>query len=278
MGMILGTAAYMSPEQAAGKPVDKRTDIWSFGVVLWEMLTGRRLFDGETVSHVLAAVLTKAPDWTMLPAQTPTPIRTLLRRCLEKDRKRRLADAADARLEIEEAPSGSATVDTSAAAPSSASMSRGRLIALAGGAAVLLSVITGAAVWTFTPREVVARATSRFALRFPPGVALIGNAAQKFAIARDGRHVVFNGASRDGVTPAVRAPDRPTGGRSHQGHRRGVGRQPLPFARRRVGRLQRHGKRHTEKDSHLRRVACHRLQSERRMREDSPARPGDGAA
>ena len=200
MGMILGTAAYMSPEQAAGKPVDKRTDIWSFGVVLWEMLTGRRLFDGETVSHVLAAVLTKAPDWTMLPAQTPTPIRTLLRRCLEKDRKRRLADASDARLEIEEAPSGSATVDTSAAAPSSASMSRGRLIALAGGAAVLLSVITGAAVWTFTPREVVARATSRFALRFPPGVALIGNATQKFAIARDGRHVVFNGASRSGVT------------------------------------------------------------------------------
>src|SRR5262245_42936797 len=102
-GVILGTAAYMSPEQASGKPVDKRSDLWAFGVVLLEMLTGRPAFDGETVAHVLAAVLTKAPDWTTLPAQTPAPIRTLLRRCLEKDRKRRLADASDARLEIEEA-------------------------------------------------------------------------------------------------------------------------------------------------------------------------------
>ena len=102
-GMILGTAAYMSPEQAAGKPVDKRSDLWALGVVLMEMLTGRPLFTGETVSHVLAAVLTREPDWTTLPAQAPGPIRKLLRRCLEKDRKRRLADAADARLEIDEA-------------------------------------------------------------------------------------------------------------------------------------------------------------------------------
>ena len=102
-GMILGTAAYMSPEQASGTRVDKRSDLWAFGVVLLEMLTGRPVFEGETVSHVLAAVLTKPPDWTMLPVQTPAPIRTLLRRCLEKDRKRRLADASDARLEIEEA-------------------------------------------------------------------------------------------------------------------------------------------------------------------------------
>jgi eukaryotic-like serine/threonine-protein kinase len=102
-GMILGTAAYMSREQASQASVDKRTDLWAFGVVLLEMLTGRPVFDGETGSHVLAAVLTKAPDWTMLPMETPAPFRTLLRRCLEMDRKRRLADASDAGLEIEEA-------------------------------------------------------------------------------------------------------------------------------------------------------------------------------
>src|SRR5262249_52576438 len=105
-GIILGTAAYMSPEQAVGKPLDKRTDLWSFGVVLLEMLTGRQVFHGETVSHVLAAVLKDEPDWMALPANTPRSIHRLLRRCLEKDRKRRLADAADARLEIEDVLAG----------------------------------------------------------------------------------------------------------------------------------------------------------------------------
>ena len=104
-GIILGTAAYMSPEQTRGGTVDRRADIWAFGVVLYEMLTGRRLFDGATVSDTLAHVLMKDPDWTALPANTPAPIRRLLRRCLEKDRKRRLADIADARMEIEDARS-----------------------------------------------------------------------------------------------------------------------------------------------------------------------------
>jgi serine/threonine protein kinase len=112
-GMILGTAAYMSPEQARGKPVDKRADIWAFGVVLWEMLTGKRLFDGETVSDVLAAVLRAEPDWAALPEQTPGKIRDLLRRCLRRDAKQRLHDIADARLEIEEL-SGPASASSSA--------------------------------------------------------------------------------------------------------------------------------------------------------------------
>jgi eukaryotic-like serine/threonine-protein kinase len=101
-GAIVGTVGYMSPEQASGKPADKRCDLWAFGVVLFEMLTARSAFAGETTSHVLAAVLTAAPDWSTLPAETPAPIRKLLRRCLEKDRKRRLESAADARLEIDE--------------------------------------------------------------------------------------------------------------------------------------------------------------------------------
>jgi eukaryotic-like serine/threonine-protein kinase len=102
-GMILGTAAYMSPEQAAGKSVDKRSDLWAFGVVVLEMLTGQPVFPGETAAHILASVLTSNPDWTRLPVRTPTSIRRLLRRCLEKDRKRRLDSASDARLEMDEA-------------------------------------------------------------------------------------------------------------------------------------------------------------------------------
>jgi Tol biopolymer transport system component len=93
-GVILGTAAYMSPEQASGKPVDKRTDIWAFGVVLWEMVTGRRIFEGETVSHVLAAVLTQEPDLSLAPAR----VRPLLERCLVKDLKKRLRDIGDAAI------------------------------------------------------------------------------------------------------------------------------------------------------------------------------------
>ena len=102
-GLILGTAAYMSPEQAAGKPVDKRSDLWAFGVVLLEMLTGHQVFKGETVSHVIAAVLKDEPDWSGLPNNTPASIHRLLRRCLEKDRKRRLDSASAVRIEIDDA-------------------------------------------------------------------------------------------------------------------------------------------------------------------------------
>ena len=103
-GLILGTAGYMSPEQARGKAVDRRTDIWSFGCVLYEMLTGRPVFDtGETVSDAVAAILTRDPDWKRLPAHVPDSIRRLLRRCLEKDPDRRLHHIADARLEIADA-------------------------------------------------------------------------------------------------------------------------------------------------------------------------------
>ncbi len=95
MGMIVGTAAYMSPEQARGKPVDKRADIWAFGVVLYEMLAGRRPFTGETVTDALAAVVKEEPDWTALPSSTPPSLRRLIAQCLVKDPKQRLRDIGD---------------------------------------------------------------------------------------------------------------------------------------------------------------------------------------
>jgi eukaryotic-like serine/threonine-protein kinase len=112
-GVILGTAAYMSPEQARGRPVDKRTDVWAFGCVLFEMLTGSSAFGRETVTDTIAAVVSAEPEWTRLPADTPSGIRRLLTRCLQKDGRRRLHDIADARIELEDAmaaPAAPATV------------------------------------------------------------------------------------------------------------------------------------------------------------------------
>ena len=116
-GVILGTAAYMSPEQARGKPLDRRTDIWSFGCLLYEMLTGRMTFRGETVTDTLAGILEREPDWQALPAATPPAVRRVLRRCLQKDPKHRLRDIADARMELDE----------SLAAPASGSPDGARL-------------------------------------------------------------------------------------------------------------------------------------------------------
>ena len=105
-GIILGTAAYMSPEQAKGKPIDRRTDIWAFGCLLYEMLTGKRAFDGESVSDTLASVIKEEPDWCALPAAVPPRICALLRRCLKKDAKQRLQAIGDARLTIDELHDG----------------------------------------------------------------------------------------------------------------------------------------------------------------------------
>ena len=104
-GVILGTAAYMSPEQARGRNVDKRADIWAFGCILYEMLTGRLAFPGETLSDVIVSVLDRAPDWSMLPPETPPMVTRLLRRCLEKDVRRRLRDIGDARLDLDDSMS-----------------------------------------------------------------------------------------------------------------------------------------------------------------------------
>jgi hypothetical protein len=152
-GIILGTAAYMSPEQAAGKAVDKRSDLWAFGVVLLEMLTGRRAFSGETMSHVLASVLKDEPDWTALPLDTPIPVRRLLRRCLDKDRKRRLADASDAKLEIDEAGTRPSP-DTAVQPVASPRPPRAwRLATL--GVVALITALAGVVGWRMRPASVV---------------------------------------------------------------------------------------------------------------------------
>jgi hypothetical protein len=127
-GRILGTPAYMSPEQARGKAVDKRTDIWAFGCVLYEMLTGKQTFRGETVSDTIAAVLEREPDWQVLPPATSAKIRDLLRRCLQKDSQRRLRDIGDARFEIEEALAAPAIAEPSAPAKGNRARWRGTLV------------------------------------------------------------------------------------------------------------------------------------------------------
>ena len=140
-GVILGTAAYLSPEQARGKAVDRRTDIWSFGCVLYECLTGRLAFDGETVSDTIAKILERDVDWSRLPANTPEPIRALLHRCLEKDARKRLRDIGDARLAIEEVR----TARVSQPAASAAVPTR-RGFRLRGGVLLGLGITLGAAL------------------------------------------------------------------------------------------------------------------------------------
>ena len=191
-GMILGTAAYMAPEQARGKAVDKRADIWAFGVVLWEMLTGRRLFEGETLSDTLAAVLTKDVDWAQLPAATPAAIRQLLRRCLERDPTRRLRDIGEARLLLGD-PSGAATL-ASTGAPQRSRRSAAPLAA----AAVLGAAIVGSA-WAFWPRPVAERPVTAFQIGTPERLPLALVNRPAVSISQDGGTVVFV-ARRDGVS------------------------------------------------------------------------------
>src|SRR5262245_22471394 len=153
-GVILGTAAYMSPEQARGKNVDRRTDLWAFGCVLYEMLTGRQAFpNGETLSDTLVGILSREPDWSALPASTPPKIRTLLERCLRKDARLRWSDAGHARIEIEEA--GNEPADAARPIPKTSSRREYLLAAVAGLLLVLIGVL---ALRTFLSTPPIARA------------------------------------------------------------------------------------------------------------------------
>ncbi len=187
-GVILGTAPYMSPEQARGAAVDRRTDIWAFGCVVYEMLSGRAPFAGGTVSDVIAAIIGREPEWAALPAPTPQSVRRLLRRCLEKDRRRRLADAADAKLEIEEGLGGS---PADAALPPRRGM-RPVAVASALGA---MALVTAFSVWAVMhPGPLEPLAATRFAIVPAPASAVVATAAYRdIALSRDGDRIVYSG-------------------------------------------------------------------------------------
>jgi serine/threonine protein kinase len=184
-GVIIGTAAYMSPEQASGKAADRRADIWSFGAVLYVMLTGRQAFTGESVSDTLAAVLKVEPDWSGLPADTPTAIRQLLRRCLTKDRRQRLQAIGDARLEIEEAERAP-IVDVTA--PTRRGVSAPALIG-----SVLAAFLAGAAAMFVGRPAPPVLPERRLDIVTPPT-----SQPWSFALSPDGQQLVFVATSDSG--------------------------------------------------------------------------------
>jgi len=189
-GIILGTAAYMSPEQAKGKNVDRRSDIWSFGCLFYEMLTGEKVFGGETVTDILASVIKSDPDWSLLPPNTAPSIRKLLQRCLKKDPKQRLQAIGEARIAIEETLSGEAEK----AAPVIESINNGglRKSRLIGAVAVLTAagLLAGTAAWKW------AAPSSATAMHFSAVTNFAGVQAQP-ALSPDGRSVAFV-SNRDG--------------------------------------------------------------------------------
>ncbi len=195
-GVLLGTAAYMSPEQARAKPADRRADIWAFGGVLFEMLTARRPFAGETVYDLISAILTREPDWSALPATTPPALKKLLHRCLHKDPKLRLQAIGEARIALDEAQHPSAADAVVAAAPAALPRRALLLWALTLLGALALGIIFG----RLGPRETPAApggSLVRAVVRLPEGTQLAGWASPVVAISPDGRKIAFV-VNRDG--------------------------------------------------------------------------------
>jgi len=198
-GVILGTAAYMSPEQAKGKPVDKRTDIWAFGCILFECLTGKRAFRGDSVTEVMAKILEAEPDWTQLPANTPAIVRSLLRRCLQKDPGRRFHHIVDARVEMLEGLSQPAD-----AIPVARQFSLLWLSSI-GAAILVIGVLIGLLVMKYL--KPAASPTSQPVVRFPvkvePGHCLSGvhwwgpPTRTAMAISGDGSFMVYSAVKED---------------------------------------------------------------------------------
>jgi Tol biopolymer transport system component len=195
VGVILGTAAYMSPEQAKGRPADRRSDIWAFGCVLFEMLTGHRAFDGEDVSDTLANVLKSEPNWTALPPDR-SDLRTLLRRCLEKDRRRRLADIADVWFHLEEPPL--------VAAPSTRLRAPTLRLSTVGPFLVGLAIGAGALMYASLARHAPDGQVMRFSVALPDGWSIAagvnpnGAAYGPLAVSADGRLIAMLARNSEG--------------------------------------------------------------------------------
>jgi len=214
VGVILGTAAYMSPEQARGDEADRRTDVWALGCVLFEMLTGRGAFHAKTVSDCIARVLEREPDWAALPAETPAGVRRLLRRCLEKEPRRRLHDVADVRIELEDQLAG----DEPEAAPAASGSVPRWLIGL--GIAAGLVVGAMLTTWWQSGREAPTgaldsggRSIERFSIALPdptPAIPKPGTIA--VAVSPDGRRIVYVGLEQgSSVTRRISGDGSPTG-------------------------------------------------------------------
>jgi serine/threonine protein kinase/Tol biopolymer transport system component len=190
-GIILGTAAYMSPEQARGEKVDKRTDIWALGCVLYELLSGKQAFEGETVTDTLAAILKTEPDWSRLPATTPAGIRLLLRRCLQKEMTRRLRDAADARIEIQDALHAEAAAAQPRTIPARPLFWRRGLPRV--GALVTAVLIAVFAVWNLKPTP--PKPVSRTVVALPPEERLVARPLPILALSPDGTQLAYEASS-----------------------------------------------------------------------------------
>ena len=193
-GVILGTAAYMSPEQARGRHVDKRSDVFSFGCLLYESLTGVRAFPGDTGSDSLAAILRAEPDWDALPAETPSGVRRLLRRALQKDPKRRLHDMADVRIELDEAIASPEAADGAGLPLKTRS---GTVALWAVGSAIVGAIIALLAARSFGPSPPRASPPLRAVLPLPAGTELVVGSRPNIAVSPDGRTVIFSGFGPD---------------------------------------------------------------------------------
>jgi serine/threonine protein kinase/Tol biopolymer transport system component len=205
-GRVLGTPAYMSPEQARGRAVDKRADVWAFGCVLYELLTGKQAFRGETVADTIAVVLEREPDWQVLPPATSAKIRDLLRSCMQKDSQHRLRDIGDARIEIEEALTAPAPAEPIPPSKGIRTLGR-RSLVIRGGALLSVAVITGIAIWNLKPSP-APQPVSRTIITLPSGQQLAGlDTGPALALSPDGTHLVYVGRQSSGQQLYLRAMD-----------------------------------------------------------------------